>query len=122
MGSIDISDYHWQDVPVGYHRPVRVVCIGAGYSGLMMSIIAKEKMEHHQVSFQVYEKNNDLGGTWLLNRSVRPESIGILIPELIYTDILAVNVTSLRIITHIASTRRLIGPDTTHRQSRYLNI
>lgn len=34
-----------------------------------MSIIAKEKMEKHQVSFQVYEKNNDLGGTWLLNRS-----------------------------------------------------
>ncbi|OQE04269.1 hypothetical protein PENSOL_c001G05270 [Penicillium solitum] len=33
-----------------------------------MSIIAKEKMEHHQVNFQVYEKNNDLGGTWLLNR------------------------------------------------------
>lgn len=56
------------NVPLGTHRPVRVVCIGAGYSGLMMAIVAKEKMQHREVDFQVYERNSDLGGTWLLNR------------------------------------------------------
>ncbi|KIW88136.1 uncharacterized protein Z519_11247 [Cladophialophora bantiana CBS 173.52] len=54
--------------PIGEHRPIRVVCIGAGYSGLMMAIIAEQKMKNHNVSFQVYEMNQDLGGTWLVNR------------------------------------------------------
>lgn len=62
------APYTVRNVPLGTHRPVRVVCIGAGYSGLMMAIIAKEKMQHHEVDFQVYERNSDLGGTWLLNR------------------------------------------------------
>ncbi|KAF2467914.1 FAD/NAD(P)-binding domain-containing protein [Lindgomyces ingoldianus] len=57
-----------QNVPLGAHRPIRVVCIGAGYSGLMMSIIAEKKMKNHNVDFRVYEKNHDLGGTWLVNR------------------------------------------------------
>ncbi|OQU97611.1 hypothetical protein CLAIMM_03513 isoform 2 [Cladophialophora immunda] len=54
--------------PIGEHQPKRVVCIGAGYSGLMMAIIAEQKMKHHNVAFQVYEMNPDLGGTWLVNR------------------------------------------------------
>lgn len=54
--------------PIGYHRPIRVVCIGAGYSGLMMAIIAEQKMKGHNVDFQVYESNDDLGGTWLVNK------------------------------------------------------
>ncbi|KAE8383907.1 hypothetical protein BDV26DRAFT_299342 [Aspergillus bertholletiae] len=60
--------YKWLNLPLGTHRPIRVVCIGTGYSGMMMSIIAKEKMEAHEVDFHVYEKNKDLGGTWLVNR------------------------------------------------------
>lgn len=72
MPSAKETPYAWQNDPLGSHRPIRVVCIGAGYSGLMMSIVAKERMEHHRVDFRVYEKNNDLGGTWLLNRLVKP--------------------------------------------------
>ncbi|KAK5192630.1 hypothetical protein LTR92_007805 [Exophiala xenobiotica] len=53
---------------IGEHRPIRVVCIGAGYSGLMMSIIVEQQMKTHNVSFQLYEMNEDLGGTWLVNR------------------------------------------------------
>jgi cation diffusion facilitator CzcD-associated flavoprotein CzcO len=68
MPSAEQLPYLVQDVALGSHRPIRVVCIGVGYSGLMMSIIAKEKMQHHNVDFQVYEMNNDLGGTWLVNR------------------------------------------------------
>ncbi|KAL2821325.1 hypothetical protein BDW59DRAFT_164208 [Aspergillus cavernicola] len=59
--------YAVDNVPLGTHRPIRVPCIGVGYSELMMSIIAREKMQHHNVDFRVYEKNSDLGGTWLLN-------------------------------------------------------
>ncbi|KAH8697928.1 hypothetical protein BGW36DRAFT_450673 [Talaromyces proteolyticus] len=67
MSSVE-APYEVEHVPLGTHRPIRVVCIGAGYSGLMMSIIAKERMQHCGVDFRVYEKNTDLGGTWLLNR------------------------------------------------------
>lgn len=71
MGSIsnpETTRIQVQDVPIGTRRPVRIVCIGSGYSGLMMAIIVKEKMAGQKVDFQIYEKNNDLGGTWLVNR------------------------------------------------------
>lgn len=71
MGSIDSSEagrIHVQNVPICTRRPMRVVCIGSGYSGLMMAIIVKEKMGGQNVDFQIYEKNHDLGGTWLVNR------------------------------------------------------
>ncbi|KAJ1329041.1 hydroxyversicolorone monooxygenase [Microdochium nivale] len=54
--------------PLETRRPIRVVCIGAGYSGLLMSIIISQRLNHHNVDYQVYEKNGDLGGTWLVNR------------------------------------------------------
>lgn len=70
MGSmpLDPSPFRLQNTPMGAHRPIRVVCIGAGYSGLMMAIIQEQKMKSHNVDFQIYEKNHDLGGTWLVNR------------------------------------------------------
>lgn len=64
--------YRFEDLPIGSRRPLRVVCIGAGYSGLMMAIIVKEKFKEANLEFQVYEKNTDLGGTWLVNRLVMP--------------------------------------------------
>ncbi|KAJ9499448.1 hypothetical protein H2202_005031 [Exophiala xenobiotica] len=33
-----------------------------------MSIIVEQQMKTHNVSFQLYEMNEDLGGTWLVNR------------------------------------------------------
>ena len=42
--------------------------MGAGYSGLMMSIIHSERMKHKNIDFVMYERNADLGGTWLENR------------------------------------------------------
>lgn len=71
MGSIgnpEATHIQLQDVPINTRRRVRIVCIGSGYSGLMMAIIVKEKMGDQNVDFQIYEKNNDLGGTWLVNR------------------------------------------------------
>lgn len=71
MGSIQCPErdaIQIRDAPIGDHRPLRVVCIGAGYSGLMMAIIAETKMKGHNIDFQIYETNSDLGGTWLVNR------------------------------------------------------
>lgn len=35
-----------------------------------MAIVAEQKMKKHNVDFQIYERENDLGGTWLVNRYV----------------------------------------------------
>ncbi|KAJ5560611.1 hypothetical protein N7513_003010 [Penicillium frequentans] len=60
--------YESSDAAIGENRRLRVVCLGAGYSGLMMAIAVREKLSAEDLDFQVYEKNADLGGTWLLNR------------------------------------------------------
>lgn len=62
------SKYHVENVPTGARRKLRVVCIGAGYSGLMMAIIAEQKMKFQEIDFQIYDLNSDVGGTWLLNK------------------------------------------------------
>ena len=52
--------------PIHASRHVRVVCIGAGASGLLMAY----KMQRHfsNYSLTVYEKNSELSGTWFENR------------------------------------------------------
>lgn len=47
-------------------RHVRVICIGAGASGLLMAY----KLQRHfsNYSLTVYEKNSELSGTWWENK------------------------------------------------------
>lgn len=55
--------------PVFTPRKLRVVCVGAGYAGLMVAY--KYKHEYHMddyVDLAIYEKNSDVGGTWFENR------------------------------------------------------
>ncbi|KAJ4580211.1 hypothetical protein HRR83_003159 [Exophiala dermatitidis] len=47
-------------------RPMRVVVIGAGISGILASIRLPQRIPH--LSLQIYEKNADIGGTWFENR------------------------------------------------------
>ena len=54
------------ETPLDEHRPLRVACMGAGFSGLYLTILAEKVFKN--VEFVVYEKNADLGGTWLENR------------------------------------------------------
>ncbi|KAH6868165.1 putative monooxygenase [Alternaria rosae] len=71
MGSIDhISAsggqaYTVEDTILGHSRPLRVICIGAGATGIDLAY----KMKRHLTSFelQIYEKNPELGGTWFEN-------------------------------------------------------
>lgn len=64
--------YKIVEQPIGTRRPIRVACMGAGYSGLMMSIVFSQRMRGSKrgsnAELVVYERNEDLGGTWLENR------------------------------------------------------
>lgn len=66
------ENYHASNVmrlaehPIENFRPLRVICIGAGYSGIYMGIRIPELLRN--VSLTVYEKNTGLGGTWWENR------------------------------------------------------
>ncbi|OAP65618.1 hypothetical protein AYL99_01590 [Fonsecaea erecta] len=47
-------------------RKLRIVCIGAGASGMYMAIRQEQLLEN--VEFQIYEKNPDVAGTWFENK------------------------------------------------------
>lgn len=50
------------DVPVDYQRPVRVIVIGAGFSGVYCGIRIPERLRN--CDLVIYEKNAGIGGTW----------------------------------------------------------
>lgn len=54
--------------PVYAPRKLRLVCIGAGYAGLMLAYHLREAKMEEFIDLRIYEKNHDVGGTWLENR------------------------------------------------------
>ncbi|ETS85705.1 hypothetical protein PFICI_03730 [Pestalotiopsis fici W106-1] len=52
--------------PVDYSRPIKVICIGAGVSGILTGIRFPQHIDN--LDLVIYEKNQDLGGTWYENR------------------------------------------------------
>jgi hypothetical protein len=62
----DEKGYRIIEEHFGARRKLRVIHIGAGASGICFSKFARDRLEN--VEFQVYEKNDDIGGTWLENR------------------------------------------------------
>lgn len=57
------------DQPVYSPRKIRVVCVGAGFSGLMLAHKYKYELKMDDyIDLTIYEKNADVGGTWLENR------------------------------------------------------
>ena len=55
-----------EDRSVDEARPLRVVVIGSGISGIIASIRFRQRIPN--LDFCMYEKNEDIGGTWLENR------------------------------------------------------
>ena len=47
-------------------RPLKVICIGAGISGILAAIRLPEKLE--KLELVIYDKNEELGGTWYENK------------------------------------------------------
>jgi hypothetical protein len=52
--------------PIHAEKHIRVICIGAGASGLLCAY----KLQRHFQNFElaVYEKNKEVSGTWYENR------------------------------------------------------
>jgi hypothetical protein len=56
------------DQPIDAGRPLKVVCLGAGYSGILTAIRLPQRIPN--LELVIYEKNDDIGGTWYENRYV----------------------------------------------------
>ena len=54
------------DVVVENFRPMRIVVIGAGFSGIYLGIRIPEWLRN--VDLTIYEKNAGVGGTWYENK------------------------------------------------------
>lgn len=60
------NGYVVEEHPFGEPRKLRIITLGAGASGLN---VARQIEKHMQnVEHQIYEKNSDVGGTWLENK------------------------------------------------------
>ncbi|EXJ88120.1 hypothetical protein A1O1_05048 [Capronia coronata CBS 617.96] len=60
------NSYTISEQPLYTPRPVRIITIGAGASGLNVARNVSRHMKN--VELQIYEKNDGVGGTWLENR------------------------------------------------------
>jgi cation diffusion facilitator CzcD-associated flavoprotein CzcO len=68
MGSIALPEpekYVVQDQYIFTPKPIRVIVIGAGISGIAF---AYKALSLENVEYVIYEKNADVGGTWLESR------------------------------------------------------
>jgi len=55
-----------RDVEVENFRPIKVIVVGAGYSGIYHAIRIPERIKNCELV--VYDKNAGIGGTWFENR------------------------------------------------------
>jgi hypothetical protein len=62
----DFDGYRIEEHPIFEKRPIRMICVGAGAAGLQVAYKAEKVLKN--VKLQIYEKNHDVGGTWLENR------------------------------------------------------
>lgn len=58
--------YTINEVPSGTLRPLQIIGVGAGASGINLAKSIRD--ESKDVSLTIYEKGEDIGGTWLDNR------------------------------------------------------
>lgn len=76
---LDPDDIFIPDQLYGSKRKIRIGFIGAGLSALSFFKFAEEKLEN--VDIVSFEKNHDIGGTWLENRY---EGCACDIPSVVY--------------------------------------
>ncbi|BFZ61121.1 hypothetical protein YB2330_002179 [Saitoella coloradoensis] len=62
------SEYIVNEQPMFSPRPLRIITLGAGASGLNMIHQLRKYDTENLLTHIVYEKNHDIGGTWLENR------------------------------------------------------
>ncbi|KIW25994.1 uncharacterized protein PV07_09126 [Cladophialophora immunda] len=62
----DDTGYSIRESPMGTRRPLKVIFMGMGASGINFAHQTQKRLE--DVELVIYEKNDDIGGTWLENR------------------------------------------------------
>jgi cation diffusion facilitator CzcD-associated flavoprotein CzcO len=53
------------DKPVDESRPIKVIVLGAGASGICAGVRFPQEIDN--LTLTIYDKNADVGGTWLVN-------------------------------------------------------
>jgi cation diffusion facilitator CzcD-associated flavoprotein CzcO len=61
----EFDGYRISEHPLHQKAPIRIICVGAGASGLQVAYKAERALENYEL--QIYDKNDDVGGTWLEN-------------------------------------------------------
>lgn len=59
------SPFDLKDDPIENHRPMSIIIIGAGFSGIYCGVRIPERLRN--VKLTIYEKNAGIGGTWYEN-------------------------------------------------------
>ena len=62
----DFDGYRISEQPLHARRRIRVICVGAGATGIQFAYKAERLLR--DVDLKIYDKNHDFGGTWLENR------------------------------------------------------
>ena len=57
-----LDDFGLHDTVIENFRPIRVIVIGAGYSGIYCGIRIPERIKNCELV--IYDKNAGIGGTW----------------------------------------------------------
>jgi hypothetical protein len=57
--------YTIKEEPLGTEKPIRIVVMGAGAAGINFCKLAEDRLSN--AAYVCYEKNDDVGGTWLEN-------------------------------------------------------
>ncbi|EME49899.1 hypothetical protein DOTSEDRAFT_68639 [Dothistroma septosporum NZE10] len=63
--STAIPPWLLHDAPIENQRPIKVIVIGAGYSGIYCGIRVPERLRNCELV--IYDKNDGIGGTWYEN-------------------------------------------------------
>ena len=61
-GETNAAPWQLHDQPVENQRPLKVIVIGSGYSGIYLGIRLPERLRNCELV--IYEKNAGMGGTW----------------------------------------------------------
>ncbi|KZT66595.1 FAD/NAD(P)-binding domain-containing protein [Daedalea quercina L-15889] len=60
------DEFRLGDFSIDEYKPIKVVCIGAGFSGIIAGIRFPQRIPNVQVT--IYDKNAGIGGTWFSNK------------------------------------------------------
>lgn len=61
-GTHAVPQWSVHDSPIENQRPIKVIVIGAGYSGIYLGIRIPERLRNCELV--IYEKNKGVGGAW----------------------------------------------------------